>query len=136
MSSTNKTECHDIAEILLNVALNFKCQNLNSIYVLLNYPLSMSCSLNVNSILTWDKAAIVNFRNLNFRWRWTFLINIGTVVHNVRRNLSRNITIQFGLILQSSLCGDILQTDGQQRFTWPSTSVDLNYELFKNNKIR
>ena len=52
VSSTNKTQCHDIAEILLNVALNFKSQNLNYINEPLNYSLPMSCSLNVSSILT------------------------------------------------------------------------------------
>ena len=36
VSSTNKTQRHDIAEILLNVALNFKSQNLNYIYAPLN----------------------------------------------------------------------------------------------------
>jgi hypothetical protein len=50
--STNKTQRHDIAEILLNVALNFKNQNLNYIYAPLKYSLPMSCSLNVSSILT------------------------------------------------------------------------------------
>ena len=52
VSSTNKTQRHDIAEIFLNVALNFKSQNLNYMYAPLNYSLSMSCSLNVSSILT------------------------------------------------------------------------------------
>jgi hypothetical protein len=42
LSSTNKTQRHDIAEILLNVALNFKSQNLNYIYEPLNYSLPMS----------------------------------------------------------------------------------------------
>jgi hypothetical protein len=31
-----------------------------------------------------------------FRWRWTFWINIGNVVHNVRGNLSKNIKIKIG----------------------------------------
>ena len=52
VSSTNKTQRHDIAEILLNVALNFKSQNLNCMYAPLNYSLPMSCSLNVSLILT------------------------------------------------------------------------------------
>jgi hypothetical protein len=52
VSSTNKTERHDIAEILLNVALNFKNLSLNYIYVPLHYLMSMNCSLNVSSILT------------------------------------------------------------------------------------
>ena len=42
-----------------------------------------------------------------FRWRWTFWINIGNVVHNVRGNLSRNITIKIGIFFQSSFCRDI-----------------------------
>ena len=52
VSSTNKTQSHDIAEILLNVALNLKSQNLNYSYAPLNYSLPMSCNLNISSILT------------------------------------------------------------------------------------
>jgi len=52
VSSTNKTQHNDIAEILLNVAVNFQSQNLNYIYAPLDYSLPMSCSLNISSILT------------------------------------------------------------------------------------
>ena len=71
LSSTNKTDCHDIAEILLKVALNtitltFNCQNIISD----NWPLPMKNTTQI--LLYWN---FFVFHVILSPWQLTIIIN-------------------------------------------------------------
>jgi hypothetical protein len=54
VSSTNKTDCHDIAEILLKVALNTKTLTLKNILVISNYHRNH----NTQQVFTFNRSKI------------------------------------------------------------------------------
>jgi hypothetical protein len=57
-SSTTKTGCHDMAEILLKMALNIKSNQSNQISIYLNIPIECTLFCNLQS-RAWTHAVLV-----------------------------------------------------------------------------